>query len=45
MPGRLQVSRATYERLKDEFRFEPRGEVEIKGKGRMPTYFLIERQR
>ena len=32
-------------RLKDSrFRFEERGEMEIKGKGRMVTYFLVSRK-
>jgi class 3 adenylate cyclase len=44
VPGRLQVSRATYERLKGRYRFEPRGEVEIKGKGPMPTYLLTSKR-
>jgi class 3 adenylate cyclase len=41
VPGRLQVSRATYERLADEFEFEHRGMVEVKGKGQLETWFLI----
>ena len=43
LPGRIQVSRATYEHLRDEFVFEPRGGLEIKGKGSLQTYFLIRR--
>jgi class 3 adenylate cyclase len=39
-PGRIQVTRATYELLEDEFRFEPRGRVEVKGKGEMETFLL-----
>jgi len=39
-PGRIQVSEATYMALKDEFRFEERGVIEVKGKGPMRTYFL-----
>jgi hypothetical protein len=37
-----QVSAACYERMKsrDIFVFEPRGEIEVKGKGKMETYFL-----
>ena len=41
-PGRVQVSEATYERLKGKFEFEARGEVEIKGKGKMKTWFLLD---
>lgn len=43
LPGCIQVSRATYEHLRDEFVFEPRGGLEIKGKGSLQTYFLIRR--
>ncbi|MBD65403.1 MAG: hypothetical protein CME62_09355 [Halobacteriovoraceae bacterium] len=38
--GRIQVSQNTYELLKNDFEFEPRGPIEIKGKGQMETYFL-----
>jgi len=40
--GTIQVSQDAYERLKDEFILELRGAVDIKGKGRMVTWFLIE---
>jgi len=39
--GRIQVPQAVHERLKDTFVFEPRGNVDIKGKGVMPTWFLL----
>jgi adenylate cyclase len=39
--GRIQVTEATYLRLRDRFRFEDRGEIEIKGKGRLRAYLLI----
>jgi adenylate cyclase len=39
-PGKVQVSEATFERLKEKFEFEERGEIEIKGKGKMRTWFL-----
>jgi adenylate cyclase len=39
-PGRIQVSEAAHALLKDKFDLEPRGEIEIKGKGRMRTWFL-----
>ncbi len=41
VPGKTQVTSATYERLKEEFLFEDRGQISIKGKGEMKTYFLI----
>lgn len=43
-PGRIQITRATYELLKDEFVCEPRGTVSIKGKGEMETWYLIGRR-
>jgi adenylate cyclase len=39
--GRIQISRATYELVKDEFECEPRGSVDVKGKGEMETWYLI----
>jgi guanylate cyclase len=43
-PGRIQITRATYELLKDEFVCEPRGIVPVRGKGDMETWFLIGRR-
>jgi class 3 adenylate cyclase len=40
-PGRIQLTRATYELLKDEFVCEPQGSIEVKGKGAMETWFLV----
>jgi class 3 adenylate cyclase len=40
LPGRVHVSAATREALGDRFRFEPRGLLDVKGKGSMETYFL-----
>jgi adenylate cyclase len=42
-PGAIQVSAEAYQRLKDRFRFEPRGSVDIKGKGPVETWFLVGR--
>ncbi len=39
-PGKIHVSAAVKERLGGAFTFEPRGEIEIKGKGPMATWFL-----
>jgi adenylate cyclase len=39
-PGRIQIARATYELLKDDFECEPRGIVAVKGKGDMETWYL-----
>jgi class 3 adenylate cyclase len=38
--GQIQVSKDMYEVLKDDFTFEERGLVELKGKGEFPTYLL-----
>ena len=43
-PGRIQVTRATYELLGDAFVFEPRGTVSVKGKGEMETWYLVGRR-
>ena len=39
-PGRVHVSEAVFQRLQGRFRFEPRGAIELKGRGSMQTYFL-----
>ncbi|MBS2019914.1 MAG: hypothetical protein JST00_44030 [Deltaproteobacteria bacterium] len=44
VPGKIQVSEATYELTKDKFEFEPRGSIPVKGKGEMTTYFLLQRK-
>ncbi|HEY9832222.1 MAG TPA: adenylate/guanylate cyclase domain-containing protein [Stenomitos sp.] len=43
IPGAIQVSLATYERLKDKYLFEERGTIDVKGKGEMNTYLLKSR--
>jgi adenylate cyclase len=43
LPGRIQVTAATYERLRDRYNFEARGEIDVKGKGRLATYLLLSR--
>ncbi|KAL9657039.1 hypothetical protein ABK040_014587 [Willaertia magna] len=40
LPGRIQLSRVSYERVHDMWKFEER-EIEVKGKGNMKTYLLI----
>ena len=42
--GHIQVPQDVYERLKDRFLFEERGDVEIKGKGIMHTWYLAGRK-
>jgi len=41
MPGRIQVPPDVYERLRGDFVFEERGDVEVKGKGVLHTWFLV----
>lgn len=43
-PGSIQVTTATYERLKHQYVFQKRGAIEVKGKGIMETYWLIGSQ-
>lgn len=41
VPGRIQVTEDVYKLLVDTYAFETRGEIEVKGKGRMRVYFLL----
>ena len=43
-PGRIQVSDSTYQLIKDDFICESRGEIDIKGKGSMRTWFVVGRK-
>ena len=43
-PNRIQVTRATYELIADEFVLEPRGKVAVKGKGEIETWYLVGRR-
>ena len=40
MPDTIQVTRSVYEKLKDEFVFESRGSIEVKGKGSVEAWLL-----
>jgi adenylate cyclase len=42
--GRIQVPQNVYERLNDTFLLEERGDVDIKGKGVMHTWYLVGRR-
>jgi len=42
-PGRIQVTAPVHDRLAGRYTFEPRGNIEVKGKGMMPTWFLTGR--
>jgi adenylate cyclase len=41
--GRIQVPENVYQRLRGRFAFEERGDVEVKGKGIMHTWYLVGR--
>jgi len=38
--GKIQVSHAVYELLKNKYLLEPRGIIQVKGKGKLKTYWL-----
>jgi len=40
LPGHIQVTQETYEKLKDNYILEERGIISVKGKGEMMTYWL-----
>ncbi|HEY3729224.1 MAG TPA: adenylate/guanylate cyclase domain-containing protein [Solirubrobacteraceae bacterium] len=40
-PGRIQIARATYDLVADEFECEPRGTIAVKGKGEIEVWYLI----
>jgi adenylate cyclase len=40
-PGRIQITRATYELLEGEFECEPRGPIAVKGKGEIEAWYLV----
>ena len=46
LPERIHLSEDTYKRLsnREQYVFEERGEIHIKGKGYMRTYFLLNRK-
>jgi len=39
-PGRIHVAEGAWERLRGGYRLESRGELDVKGKGTMPTWYL-----
>lgn len=43
LPGRIQVTETSYQRLQNLYSFEERGLIAIKGKGLMKTYLMIDK--
>ena len=39
-PGRINISENTWHQINTRFNCEPRGSIEVKGKGAVPMYFL-----
>ncbi len=46
LPDKIHLSDDVYKQLNnpDQYTFEDRGEIAIKGKGHMRTYFLLDRK-
>ncbi|MGH3132694.1 MAG: adenylate/guanylate cyclase domain-containing protein [Gaiellaceae bacterium] len=40
-PGTIQITRTTWELVRDDFETEPRGLVAVKGKGDVETWYLV----
>jgi class 3 adenylate cyclase len=45
VPGCIQMTERTYQRLQDGYRLERRGPIQVRGMGEMVTYFLLGRNR
>lgn len=41
--GFIQVTEATYDLIKNDFRCEPRGKVNVKAKGEISVWYVMER--
>ena len=39
--GKIQITRATYELIKDQFECDYIGEIDVKGKGRLEAWYLL----
>lgn len=42
IPGRINISQETYRLVQDIFIFEPRGKINVKGKGELEMYFVVQ---
>jgi class 3 adenylate cyclase len=45
IPGGIQVTARTYQRLRESYRFQRRGPIPVRGMGEMVTYLLVGRNR
>jgi class 3 adenylate cyclase len=43
IPGCIQVTARTYQRLRDGYRFQRRGPIQVRGMGELVTWFLVAR--
>jgi class 3 adenylate cyclase len=43
LPGQIQITQATCKQLQSRYRIEPRGTVQVKGKGEIITYLLLDK--
>ena len=41
LPGQIQISQVTYELIKSDFVCEPRGKIQVKGKGEMDIWLVV----
>jgi adenylate cyclase len=41
MPGQVQISQVTYELIRNDFVCEPRGRINVKGKGEMEVWLVV----
>jgi adenylate cyclase len=44
VPGKIQITSATHDLLKNDFECTPRGSIPVKGKGEMETWYLVGRR-
>jgi class 3 adenylate cyclase len=44
LASRIQVTETVYQALRDRYEFESRGEIDVKGRGPMRTYWLTGRK-
>jgi adenylate cyclase len=44
IPGEIQVTEATWAKVKNAFELESRGTITVKGKGELPAWFVKGRK-